>query len=189
MDYYRDQVTQKSWVLLQNLVRKYKFILIGGWAVWLYTKQLKSKDIDLITEFDQLAKFKNNFPLVKNERLKKYEIIQDEIHIDVYVPHYSQLGADVTQTTVVDGFTVPPPEILIALKLVAYHSRVHSSKGRKDLIDIVSLLLLPHLNWSLVPPQIIPIVNSQTDLPELNLNSHQFSHLKKLWLDKLQLKC
>lgn len=189
MNFYRDQVTSKSWVLLQNLARKYRFVLIGGWAVWLYTHQLKSKDIDLIVEFDQLAKLKKDFDLAKNDRLKKYEIVLDEIHIDVYVPHYSQLGAEVNQTTIVDGFTVPPPETLIALKLVAYRSRANSPKGRKDLIDIVSLLSLPHLNWTKIPPQTLDFLKSQTSIPELNLNSHQFSRLKKKWIDKLQLKC
>ena len=71
MNYYRNHVTQTSWKQLQNLAQNYLFILIGGWAVWLYTNQLKSKDIDIIVEFDQLEKLKVNFPLSKNDRLKK----------------------------------------------------------------------------------------------------------------------
>lgn len=185
MNFYRDQVTSKSWLLLQRLARKYQFVLIGGWAVWLYTHQLKSKDIDLIVEFDQLTKLKKDFDLIKNDRLKKYEIIQDEIHIDVYVPHYSQLGAEIDKTTIVDGFTVPSPETLIALKLVAYHSRASSPKGRKDLIDIVSLISLPQLDWAKIPISVSGLLKSQTSIPELSLNSHQFSRLKKLWLKKL----
>ena len=70
MNYYRDQVTTKSWELLQQLAKKYQFILIGGWAVWLYTHQLKSKDIDLLVKFDTLEKLRYDFPLTKNERLK-----------------------------------------------------------------------------------------------------------------------
>ena len=77
MNFYRDQVTQKSWQLLQDMAKKYKFVLIGGWAVWLYTHQLKSKDIDLVVEFDQLERLRQDFSLTKNDRLKKYEIIQD----------------------------------------------------------------------------------------------------------------
>ncbi len=184
MNYYRDQVTSTSWQLLQSLVKKYDFILIGGWAVWLYTHSLKSKDIDLIVEFDQLEKLRQDFPLIKNERLKKYEISQDQVQIDVYVPHYSQLGADVSTTISLEGFTVPPPETLIALKLVAHHHRAGSSKGRKDLVDIISLLTLPQLNWKLVPSEAIQVAATQTSMTELNLNSHQYSRLKKHWLAK-----
>ncbi len=185
MNYYRDQVTTKSWELLQQLAKKYQFILIGGWAVWLYTHQLKSKDIDLLVKFDTLEKLRYDFPLTKNERLKKYEIARDEVQIDVYVPHYSQLGPDIDRTVIVDGFTVPPPETLIALKLTAYRARQGSGKGHKDLIDIISLLLLPSLDWSQIPTGVISLFNSQTSVPELNLNPHQFSRLKKLWLQKL----
>lgn len=71
MNYYRDSVTQKSWRFLTELARKYRFVLIGGWAVWLYTKQLKSKDIDIVVDLNQLAKLKTRFDLVKNSRLKK----------------------------------------------------------------------------------------------------------------------
>ena len=55
MAYYRDSVTEASWQLLQKLKREYKFCLIGGWAVWLYTKQLKSKDIDLVVAPEELS--------------------------------------------------------------------------------------------------------------------------------------
>ena len=45
-EFYQDLITQKSFEALQNLKREFDFILIGGWAVFLYTKDLKSKDID-----------------------------------------------------------------------------------------------------------------------------------------------
>ena len=92
MPYYRDQVTQKSWEFLQTLARQYRFTLVGGWAVWLYTHQLKSKDIDMIVEFDVLEKLRTDYQLFKNDRLKKYEITQEEVQVDIYVPHYSNLG-------------------------------------------------------------------------------------------------
>jgi len=62
MDFYHDLVTDKSWELLKKLKKNYDFILIGGWAVFLYTHALKSKDIDLVCEYDQnvyqMARFK-----------------------------------------------------------------------------------------------------------------------------------
>ena len=69
MNYYRDQVTTRAGNFY-NSWPKYQFILIGGWAVWLYTHQLKSKDIDLLVKFDTLEKLRYDFPLTKNERLK-----------------------------------------------------------------------------------------------------------------------
>ena len=146
MNYYRDQVTQKSWQIVTSLSSKYQFVLIGGWAVWLYTKQLKSKDIDIVVSLDQLGKLAEDFDLLKNERLSKYEIRQEEIQIDVYASFYSHLGVPVekiVQSAIkVDGFLVPPPEMLLNLKLVAYQGRKGSDKGRKDLVDMVRLLVM-----------------------------------------------
>ncbi len=187
MNYYRDQVTQKSWQVLTALSNKYEFVLIGGWAVWLYTKQLKSKDIDMVVALDQLGKLSRDYDLVKNDRLFKYEIRQEEIQVDVYVPFYSRLGIpgeEILHTAVnLEGFKVPPPEILLELKLVAYQGRKGSDKGRKDLVDMVSLLCL-ELNWSNVSKEVLKLALNQTEIPELALNSHQYSKYKKLWKTK-----
>jgi hypothetical protein len=185
MTYYRDQVTQKSWQILTSLASKYQFVLIGGWAVWLYTKQLKSKDIDIVVGLDQLGRLSGDYDLVKNDRLHKYEIRQEEIQIDVYTPFYSKLGIPteniLSLALNVEGFKVPPPETLLSLKLVAYQGRKGSDKGRKDLVDMVSLLCLPRLNFAQIPPEVIELASSQTQIPELLLNSHQYSKCKKLW--------
>lgn len=185
MNYYRDQVTQKSWQILTKLSFGYKFVLIGGWAVWLYTKQLKSKDIDIVVELDQLGRLSKDYDLTKNDRLSKYEIRQEEIQIDVYASFYSQLGVStekIVQSAIkVDGFLVPPPEMLLNLKLVAYQGRKGSDKGRKDLVDIVSLLCLPNLKWADISSEIIQIASNQTEIPELSLNSHVYSKFKKAW--------
>lgn len=49
MAYYHDLITGTSWRELKQLRRYCNFVLIGGWAAWLYTKALKSKDIDIIS--------------------------------------------------------------------------------------------------------------------------------------------
>lgn len=189
MNYYRDQVTQKSWQVLTSLSKRYPFVLIGGWAVWLYTKQLKSKDIDIVVGLNQLGKLGEDYELVKNERLKKYEIRQEEIQIDVYTPYYSKLGVpaeEILDSAVsLEGFRVPTPETLLSLKLVAYQGRKGSDKGRKDLVDMVSLLCLPNLKWANIPQEVINLANSQTKISELSLNSHQYSKCKKLWKIKI----
>ena len=40
----------------------------------------------------------------------------------------------------IESFKIPSRELLLVLKTVAWKSRRMSAKGRKDLIDIVSLL-------------------------------------------------
>jgi len=35
------------------------FVLIGGWAVWLYTSSVKSKDIDIYVNFINFEEYRN----------------------------------------------------------------------------------------------------------------------------------
>ena len=120
MNFYHSITTDKSWQLLLNLRKKYKFILIGGWAVFLYTRALKSKDIDVVIEFSELEKLRDEFIITKNNRLKKYEAKAEGLDIDIYVPFYSNPGlpAEVLKEFVVnlEGFKVPQKEILAILK-------------------------------------------------------------------------
>ena len=50
-EFYHELITEKSFKILQDLRKKIKFILIGGWAVFLYARTLKSKDIDIIIDY------------------------------------------------------------------------------------------------------------------------------------------
>ena len=69
-EFYREDVTEKRWQLLQQLHRQYDFVLIGGWAVWAYTHQDKSRDIDIVVDYDTLGVLRQAFPnLHKNHRL------------------------------------------------------------------------------------------------------------------------
>lgn len=72
--FWHDAVTDKSFYTLQSLRKDFDFVVIGGWAVFLYTQTLKSKDIDIIVDLEVLARLKNRFDVTKNERLQKYEI-------------------------------------------------------------------------------------------------------------------
>lgn len=200
--FYQKFLTDKSFEILKDLKKHYQFILIGGWAVYFYTSQLKSKDIDMIIDFSELEKIKKDFPLEKNERLKKYQIKIEEIDIDIYLPFYSDLGVPVEKiidkTIVFNGFKLPEKEILLLTKLKAYFDRKESIKGQKDLIDIFSLFLLKNFNfkyfsdlikkYSLIKYwQLLERVILQTkEFPELNLNQHNFSKKKKKLLEKVK---
>ncbi len=141
-EFYREDVTEKRWQLLQQLHRQYDFVLIGGWAVWAYTHQDKSRDIDIVVDYDTLGVLRQAFPnLHKNHRLKEYEIPQGVFDVDVYVPHYSTtltVPPDylLTQHLTQEGFRVPPPEALLGLKLGAWWERRDSIHGQQDLRDI-----------------------------------------------------
>lgn len=194
-NFYQHYLTDKSFNLLTKLKKDYKFILIGGWAVYFYTQALKSKDIDMIIDFSELEKIKKDFSLEKNERLKKYQIKLEEIDVDIYLPHYSDLGMPtediVKKTTVVNGFILPEKEFLILTKLTAYKNRKTSVKGQKDLIDIISLMLLEGFDFKylffLVKKYrlsenikiLVDLLEKTKEVEELNLNQHSFSKKKK----------
>lgn len=201
MEFYHDLITEKSFKILQDLKRKFNFILIGGWAIFLYTKALKSKDIDIILEYDELEKMKKEFDLFKNERLRKYEIKIEEIDVDIYLPFFSRLGLPVEEIKNYlrsrEGFTLPAPEILLILKIYTFSQRQGTTKGRKDLIDIFALLKEEKIDWQKfqeliqkynlreINHELKNLISSATSLAELNLLNHQMARLKKKVLGSL----
>ncbi|MEX1061527.1 MAG: nucleotidyl transferase AbiEii/AbiGii toxin family protein [Patescibacteria group bacterium] len=200
MAYYHEVVTQKSWEELQKLKETIDFTLIGGWAAYFYTKALKSKDIDILVNFDQLPKLQKEYALSKNERLKKYEAIKGEVQIDTYLPHFSQIGIPVENlmenTKTVEGFNTLDINYLVALKIYTLNQRGHSPKGRKDLFDILSLVqketfsykisndILKKYEFKKELENLRNILSESNQIPELNLNTHKFSKLKKEMLTK-----
>jgi hypothetical protein len=201
MEYYHNLIAEKSFQILKELKKKYQFVLIGGWAVFLYAKALKSKDIDLIVDFDELEKLKQEFAVFKNERLKKYEIKKDETDIDIYLPFYSDLGLAAEEikkhTQSQEGFILPIPEILLLLKIYTSEQRKGSVKGQKDILDIFSLLKEDLIDWpkykKLIDEYKLKPINDSFKslvkltgpLPELNLNQQAISKLKKKILAKI----
>ncbi len=195
MQYYHDIITEKSFKFLQELKARHKFVLIGGWAVYLYTRALKSKDIDIIIDYEELGRLKEKYTLVKNDRLSKYEIKTGEFDIDIYLPHYSRLGIDVgsvlQKAILKEGFFVPPPEILLMLKLFALNERKGSPKGRKDELDIFSLIILPEIDWDTYKKLTVDfkfeqfhalfldLLKKTASVKELGLNEQKISKLKK----------
>lgn len=200
MEYYQDVITQKSWKILQELQKKIRFILIGGWAVWLYTHTLKSKDIDIIVGYDTLSTLRKHYDIVKNERLKKYEAKIAEVDIDIYLPHYSNPGAPSQYVqkhrTIKEGFYVPKPEMLLILKQYAYERRKASIKGEKDKIDIISLLQLD-LDFSFyktilaetschdLAVKLEELLKKTTRILELGLGNHTMAVLKRKVIARL----
>lgn len=200
-EFYNNLTTEKSFETLKNLKKDFEFILIGGWAVFLHAKALKSKDIDIVVDYETLEKLKQKFNVIKNERLQKYEIKIQEIDIDIYLPFYSQIGIPLddikNNCEIKEGFLIPNIETLLLLKTFVYKERMGSNKGKKDLIDIFALLLEENINWKNyyhlskkynvenLSLGLKTIIKEQKAIPELNLNEQKISKLKKTILRNL----
>ena len=133
--------------------------------------------------------------------MKKYQVKLEEIDIDIYLPFYSDLGIPTkeitSKTAVVNGFSLPEKEMLLITKLKAYQSRKNSIKGQKDLIDIVSLVLLTDFDFryflNLIKKyklydslsSLKELFQKTNEVEELNLNKHYFAKKKKQVLQKL----
>ena len=188
---------------MQELKKEaFRFIVIGGWAAYLWTKQHKSKDIDIIIpDFKSLDTLKQKYDLRKNDNLRKYEIKISEIDIDIYVPYYSKLALPaqdiVNETTNVEGFEVIKPEVLLILKQGAELDRKDSVKGEKDRIDIMTLLCYAEINFKkyrelLIKYKLVDyrkrlkeIIISFKNLKHLNINANGYAKVKKRLLEEI----
>jgi hypothetical protein len=203
-EFWNEMVTKKSWDELVVLSRKYDFILIGGWAAYLWTGLHKSKDIDIVVDYDVLNALRSDFELIKNERLHKYEVKRGEFDIDIYLPGYSKLSFPVEllkeHVQVVKGMRVPSPETLVILKQGAEVERRGSIKGKKDRIDIVTMLihsgfsikkylsLLRELSLKELEKELETEISlfSTDDIRYLGVDFNQFAKWKKSFLKEIR---
>jgi len=203
MEFWSSLLTEKSWNLLKELSKKdFKFIVIGGWAAYLWTKLHKSKDIDIIVpDFKDLEYLKKNYDLRKNDSLRKYEIKFEEIDVDIYVPYYSKLALPVEEikenSSIIENMQVASPEALLILKQGAELDRKDSVKGSKDRIDIMALLIFSEMDFdkynSLLEKhnlkhyfdRLFGIINNFDDIKYLNLNPREFKLKKRELLRKM----
>src|SRR5207302_1649107 len=199
-EFWHDLVTEKSWRILQDIRQQFSFVLIGGWAVFLYTRTLKSKDIDIVVDYDILGRIRDVYALSKNDRLKKYEIRLDEVDVDIYVPHLSNPGLPreiiLSNALSKEGFRLPPLEELLLMKENAGNERQGSTKGEKDGLDLLSLLKSESIDWPRYlalakrhnpdsPRRLKGFLETTSDALPIGLNRHQLSRLKKIWLSHL----
>ncbi len=204
MEFWNEPVTIRSWDLLLKLRQlPIRFVLIGGWAAYLWAHLHKSKDIDIVVSgFSDLAYLKKNYDLRKNEHLKKYEIVVDEIDVDIYVPHFSRLALPVeeviAQAVKVENIEAARPEALLVLKQGAELERRDSVKGKKDRIDIMALIIKVEMDWALYFhllkkhnlsdyfSRLKEIISEFKDIKYLDLNPREFKLKKAQVLDRLR---
>jgi hypothetical protein len=148
---WRDEVVERSWRVLGELKGFADFVLIGGWGVYLWTRKLKSRDIDVYIDQKNCYKLQSEltqkgYALKRNVRLMKFEALISDVEVDIYTPFVSRLVIpcldvfDRKLYSVIEGFKVAIPEVLLLLKAQAARDRWHAEKGLKDRVDIISLL-------------------------------------------------
>lgn len=146
-EFWPESVTAGSFNCLAKLAKEHDVTVIGGWATWLWTGMHKSKDIDVCVSYGELLSLRSEYPVKKNDRLRKYEIKLNDFDIDVYLPKFSSLSLPVDELTGTfraqkGGFWTISCEALLILKQGALADREGTPKGRKDSIDILSILTL-----------------------------------------------
>jgi hypothetical protein len=148
---WRDEIVERSWQVLRELKSFADFVLIGGWGVYLWTRKMKSRDIDIYIDQENFYRLQSkllqkNFALKRNVRLLTFEALIDDVEVDIYTPFLSKLAVPCMDVfskrlySLIERFKVAIPEVLLLLKAQAAQERWHAEKGMKDRVDIISLL-------------------------------------------------
>ena len=154
-DFYRDDQVRDAQAMLDRLRQVVPdAVVLGGWAVFLYTRGQRSTDVDIAVDFEVFGRLQAAFPgqITKNNNLRKYELIVDKVEVDILVGHFSNAGIPIEHvlepTQSISGFRVMSTEGLLAMKLCAWMDRSGRPKGDKDEADVLSLLRAVEFDWS-----------------------------------------
>ena len=145
-----EHITNKSWRVLNELAARVNPVLIGGWAVYLWTGAMKSADVDLFVTDGNLWKI--DARVKKHPKLKKYHALIDDVDVDIYTPSVCGLVVSAGEVfekrwyALVKEFDVLLPEPLLVLKCEAARARWAGRKGFKDRCDVLSLLKFERLD-------------------------------------------
>lgn len=148
--FWNEEQTRRSRELLNNLSKEVDFVLIGGWAVFMYARQQMSLDVNIAIAYDSLEYFRRyGIEDYKNARIK-YSIIEGT-YVDLFIEDFSDKDMPFPIKTVLDnhlnieGIKVVDKELLLILKLWGYF-RADQQKIRKDILDVIALLLYGDIN-------------------------------------------
>ena len=145
-------------------------ILIGGWGSWVRTGGPMSHDVDLILTRGELAILEAIVgDLSESHHLAgtKWRATWRSIHLDLYVPFQSRLGANLqlrvelltSHAEMVNGYSVLTSAAHTATKIAALVDRPDSLPGRKDRYEILKLLKDPATSQT---PSIIAAASART---------------------------
>lgn len=146
--FWNPENTRKSYDELLRLAKDVDLVLIGGWAVYLYTNAQRSADVDIAIGYDAIGYFRQ-FGIDEYEGIKvKYSDVRGTT-VDLFIDEYSDADLPFpvseirTNYITINGIKVVRREMLLLLKLWGYF-RIDETKHRKDVIDVVSLLFYAH---------------------------------------------
>jgi hypothetical protein len=150
--YYSSEQTELSRAVLGEVLAAVpEAILIGGWGSWVRTGGPMSHDIDLIVSRAEVAVLRGMVDDLSESRHlagTKWRATWRAIHLDLYAPHQSRLGANlqlrverlVPYGETVHGYRVLSVPAHTATKMAALLDRPDSLPGRKDREEILRLL-------------------------------------------------
>jgi hypothetical protein len=153
--FYSSEQTEQSKAVLDALLGEVPgAILIGGWGTWTRVGGAMSHDVDLIVtraELAQIGRLVDELSQSHHLAGTKWRGTWRGIHLDLYGPYQSRLGANlqlrvealVPYAETVEGRRVLSVPAHIATKVAALLDRPDSLPGRKDRHEIHNLLALP----------------------------------------------
>ena len=169
--FYSSEQTDLSRAVLGEVVAAVPAaILIGGWGSWLRTGGPMSHDVDLIVTRGELATLERIVgDLSESHHLAgtKWRATWRSIHLDLYVPFQSRLGANLqlrvelltSHAETANGYRVLTSAAHTATKIAALLDRPDSLPGRKDRFEILKLLEDPSTSGT---PLIIAAASART---------------------------
>lgn len=192
-------------------------ILIGGWATFVRVGGEISLDIDLITSQEsrhKLEQLMTDLSPSNNHQGRKLRATIDDVHLDIYLPFESQLGAKLRLKVEVlaeypgelsfEKWTLLRLEAHIATKMAALLDRHFSEKGQKDAREILALLKLEGVDpavaaevlhrASTVDIEELPVVIGEafdligTIIRLSKVDQKLIASTKKSWVAELQLR-
>ncbi|MEM2954101.1 MAG: hypothetical protein QXU21_07525 [Candidatus Bathyarchaeia archaeon] len=92
----------------------------------------------------------------RNIRLRKFEAVIGDVEVYIYTPFMCNLVLPCSVVyeeklySIIEGFKVAVPEVLLILKAQAAQQRWRSEKGVKDRVDIISILAFVDLKIDLL---------------------------------------
>lgn len=151
MQFWNNEKTDKSFNALNRIAKQLDFVLIGGWAVYLYTNMQRSEDVDIAVGYESLDYFRR-FGIRDYEGINvKYSVLEDGTVVDLFIEEYSDKDLPIPVNIIMKNYVrvgeikVVSIELLFILKLWGYF-RFDEIKHRKDVIDVLSLLFYGNVN-------------------------------------------
>jgi hypothetical protein len=150
--FYSSEQTELSRSVLDEVLAAVpEAVLIGGWGSWVRTGGPMSHDIDLIVSHQDLALLGTKAADISASHHlagTKWRGTWRSIHLDLYVPYQSRLGANLqlrveqlqAQAEMLKGYRVLSAPAHAATKIAALLDRPDSLPGRKDRHEILQLL-------------------------------------------------